>query len=179
VTAWRAWACATIALALAAAGLVAPVVAATTTINGKVVRVLDGDSLIVRASRRDVEVRLAEIDTPEKGQPYADNSRKALQGMVLNRSVRLEVLERDRYGRSVSRVYRLPDGTWINAELVRRGYAWVYRRYVRDKSLYAIEKEARKKRAGLWALPEAEREPPWRWRREHPSVHADRAAAPP
>jgi endonuclease YncB( thermonuclease family) len=141
--------------------------------------VLDGDSLVLRAGGRDVEVRLAEIDTPEKGQPYADNARKALQGMVLGRRVRLDVLDVDRYGRSVSRVYRLPDETWINAEMVRRGYAWVYRSYVRDKRLYAIEREARSKRAGLWALPEAEREPPWRWRREHPPVHSDHGTAVP
>lgn len=146
-------------------------VAGPPAITGSVKRVLDGDSMIVRADGRDVEVRLGEIDTPEKGQPYADNSRKALQGMVLGRRVRLEVLDRDRYGRTVARVYRLPDELWVNAELVRRGHAWAYRRHVRDKRLYDIEREAKEREVGLWALPEAEREPPWKWRRTHPPQH--------
>lgn len=133
---------------------------------------MDGDSVVVRTNRRDVEVRLAEIDTPEKGQPYADSSRKALQGMLLGRRVRLEALDRDQYGRTVARVYRLPDELWINAEMVRRGHAWVYRRHVRDRDLYRIEREAKAKRAGLWALPEAERVPPWKWRHEHASQNS-------
>jgi micrococcal nuclease len=144
---------------------------------GSVKRALDGDSLVVRSGGRDVEVRLAEIDTPEKGQPYADSARKALQGMVLGKRVRLEVLDIDRYGRSVARVYRQTDDLWVNAEMVRRGHAWAYRRYVRDERLYDLEREARDERRGLWALPEADREPPWRWRREHPPEHAQRATA--
>jgi endonuclease YncB( thermonuclease family) len=159
--------CATL-LAMACAAAVADL----PSITGSVKRVLDGDSMIVRADGRDVEVRLGEIDTPEKGQPYADSSRKALQGMVLGRRVRLEVLDQDRYGRTVARVYRLPEELWVNAELVRRGHAWAYRRHVRDKRLYDFEREAKEKGVGLWALPEAEREPPWKWRRMHPPQHA-------
>jgi endonuclease YncB( thermonuclease family) len=142
--------------------------AAPQSITGTVKRVFDGDSVIVRASGRDIEVRLGEIDTPEKGQPYADISRKALHGMLLGKRVRLQVLDRDQYGRTVARVYRLPEELWINAEMVRRGHAWVYRRHVRDKGLYEIERDAKARRAGLWALPEAERGPPWQWRRTHP-----------
>lgn len=142
--------------------------AAPQSVAGTVQRVLDGDSVIVRASGRDIEVRLGEIDTPEKGQPYAETSRKALQGMLLGKRVRLQVLDRDRYGRTVARVYRLPEELWINAELVRRGHAWVYGRHARDERLYDIERDAQARRAGLWALPGAERAPPWQWRRSHP-----------
>jgi endonuclease YncB( thermonuclease family) len=48
--------------------------------------------------------------------------------------------------------------------MVRRGAAWVFRRYSRDPSLLRLEGEARAARRGLWALPEAERAPPWEWR---------------
>ncbi len=150
----------------------AAAVASPATITGTAKRVLDGDSLVVVAQGREIEVRLAEIDTPEKGQPYADTSRKALQGMVLGKRVRLEVLDTDRYARTVARVYRQVDDLWVNAEMVRRGHAWAYRRYVRDPQLYDIEREARARRVGLWALPEAEQEPPWRWRKEHPPQHS-------
>lgn len=142
--------------------------AAPRSITGTVERVFDGDSMIVRAKGRDIEVRLGEIDTPEKGQPYAETSRKALHGMVLGKKVRLQVLDVDQYGRTVARVYRLSDDAWINAEMVRRGHAWVYRRHVRDKRLYDIERQARLRQTGLWALPEAQRTPPWDWRRSHP-----------
>jgi endonuclease YncB( thermonuclease family) len=155
------------------AGAAAPV-----TITGTVRRVLDGDSLILQADGVDVEVRLAEIDAPEKGQPYADRSRKALQGMLVDRRARLVVLDIDRYGRTVARVYRLPDEVWINAEMVRRGHAWAYRRFVRDKRLYDIEREARERQRGLWALPESQRIPPWQWRRAHPQQHTKAAATP-
>jgi micrococcal nuclease len=53
----------------------------------------------------------------------------------------------------------------VNAELVRRGAAWVYRKYAKDPSLFALEAEARRAERGLWGLAEAERVPPWEWRR--------------
>jgi len=56
--------------------------------------------------------------------------------------------------------------TDVNAEMVRQGAAWVYRRYSRDPALLVLEQEARDRRRGLWALPEAERVPPWDWRRQ-------------
>jgi micrococcal nuclease len=62
--------------------------------------------------------------------------------------------------------------------MVRRGAAWVYRKYARDPSLYERENEARAARRGIWALPEAEREPPWTWREERRQSHESPAAAP-
>ncbi len=52
----------------------------------------------------------------------------------------------------------------MNAEMVRRGAAWVFRRYSDDPALLRSEAEARAARRGLWALPEAERVPPREWR---------------
>jgi endonuclease YncB( thermonuclease family) len=62
----------------------------------------------------------------------------------------------------VGRAYT--DALNVNAEMVRQGAAWVYRKYNRDPSLLLLEREARSARRGLWALPEAERTPPWEWR---------------
>lgn len=72
------------------------------------------------------------------------------------------VQDTDRYGRVVGRVYR--GGLDVNAELVKQGAAWVYRNYAKDQRLFTLEDEARAARRGLWALPEAERQPPWEWR---------------
>ena len=70
---------------------------------------------------------------------------------------------RVRYGRTVA-VVILPDGRSLNAELVRAGLAWWYRRYAPDdETLERLEREAREARRGLWGDPEPI--PPWEWRR--------------
>jgi endonuclease YncB( thermonuclease family) len=63
---------------------------------------------------------------------------------------------------TVAKVYC--DGRDINREMVREGHAWVYRKYLRDATLLEDERQAREAEAGLWALPEAQRVPPWEWR---------------
>jgi endonuclease YncB( thermonuclease family) len=141
-------------------------------LRGTALRIFDGDSFILRLdSGRDVEVRLAEIDAPEKSQPHADESRAALTALIFKRKLRAQVLDVDPYQRKVVRAYRVDDALDINAEMVERGHAWVYRRWVRDKTLFEREKRAQAQRLGLWALPEAQRTPPWKWRREHPREH--------
>ena len=69
----------------------------------------------------------------------------------------------DRYGRTVGRVY--VGNLDVNAEMVKQGAAWVYRTYAKDQALYRLENEARAAQRGLWGLPEAQRCPPWDWRR--------------
>ena len=133
------------------------------TYTGKVIGITDGDTLTVLKDNKQYKIRLAEIDTPEKDQPYGNKAKQALSDFVFGKSVRIEVETTDRYGRTVGKVY-LGDMD-INAELVRNGYAWVYRRYAKDKILYDLETEARENQLGLWALPEAQRIPPWEWRR--------------
>jgi endonuclease YncB( thermonuclease family) len=134
-------------------------------------RVFDGDSFVLQTDQREVEVRLGEIDAPEHGQPYADTARSALDGLIWGQRLRAVILDEDIYHRKVCRVYRISDGLDINAQLVRDGDVWVYRRRVRDLRLYDIEREARQAQRGLWGLPASDREPPWRWRREHPRPH--------
>jgi len=141
--------------------------AASEELHGRVTRVFDGDSFLLRlAGGAIVEVRLAEIDAPERDQPHAEEARSALRGLILDRDLRLRVIDHDRYGRTVARAYL--DELDVNADLVGRGHAWVYRRHLRDRSLLDLERAARDAKRGLWALPEAQRTPPWQWRRAHP-----------
>jgi hypothetical protein len=65
----------------------------------------------------------------------------------------------------------------INREMVREGYAWVYRKYVRDESLLADEKHAQSEKVGLWGLVEAEQLPPWEWRSAKRGQGANEEAA--
>ena len=136
--------------------------------SGVVTRVFDGDSFLVRPAgqRQDVDVRLMDIDAPEKDQPYADVSRAALRKLIDGRRVFVDVIETDRYRRKIARVYREPDRLEVAVALVHDGHVWVYRRAVRDRALIELEDRARARKAGLWALPEASRVAPWRFRRE-------------
>lgn len=100
-------------------------------VEGRVTRVVDGDTVRVRVRGREEPVRLIGVDTPESvkpgspvecfGKAAAAFTRRALAG----RRVRLvrDVEERDRYGRLLAYVRRVPDGWFHNRELVRRGYA--------------------------------------------------------
>ena len=149
--------------ALALLLLLAAQSALAAEIAGRVVGIADGDTLtVLDGDRRQVRVRLAEIDTPESGQPYGDRARQALSDLAFGKAVRIVVVDTDRYGRTVGRVHE--GAVDVNAEMVRRGAAWVFRRYSRDPALLRLEDEARSARRGLWALPEAERAPPWEWR---------------
>ncbi len=137
-------------------------------LRGTAAKVFDGDSFVLQLEDGGrVAVRLGEIDAPEKDQPYAAEARAALRALIFRRAVRATVIDVDPYGRKVARVRRADDALDVNVEMVEQGHAWVYRRWVRDQTLYEHERRAREQRRGLWALPEAERESPWKWRREH------------
>jgi endonuclease YncB( thermonuclease family) len=133
--------------------------------NGRVVGITDGDTLtLLVEERQQVKVRLAEIDTPESAQPYGTQAKKELSALAFNREALVKEQDIDKYGRVVGRVF--VDGLDVNAEMVRRGAAWVYPDYAKDVTLYVLENEAKRNRQGLWSLPESERTPPWEWRRE-------------
>ncbi len=142
-------------------GLLWPLAAHAAEFGGRVVGVGDGDTLTVRTDGgRRVRVRLAGIDAPEHDQPYGVAATRSLAGLALNRVVRVRVVAEDDYGRTVGAVRS--GGRDLDAEQVRRGMAWVYRRYARSRRLYALEAEAKQARRGLWA--DSNPIPPWDWR---------------
>lgn len=128
------------------------------------VSIADGDTIRVLYKGGQLKIRLAEIDTPEKEQPYGNRARQALAELVAGKVVRVVEQDRDRYGRIVGRVY--VGDLDVNAALVRQGAAWVYRQYAKDQKLFRIEREAKTAGRGLWGLPEAERVAPWEWRQQ-------------
>jgi endonuclease YncB( thermonuclease family) len=154
----------TLALLLAVAAPLAAVSAAQ-EITGKVVAIADGDTLTLLVSgNQQVRVRLTEIDTPERGQPYAEKSKQRLASMVFERDVRVASAGKDRFGRTLGRVFA--GDVDVNAEMVRSGAAWVYRKYAKDPEIFELESQARAARRGIWSLPEADRVPPWEWRQK-------------
>lgn len=134
--------------------------------TGRVVGITDGDTLtVLDDAHRQHRVRLAAIDTPEARQPYGDRARQALSNLAFGRTVRVVEVDTDRFGRTVGRVYT--GRTEVSAEMVRQGAAWVFRRFSDDPALLRLEAEAQRAHRGLWALPEAERMPPWEWRGQY------------
>ncbi len=134
---------------------------------GKVVAVLDGDTVLVaRASGQSIKVRLAGIDAPERAQEYGAASSKSLQEMVLNKQVQVSSKAVDDHGRLVAEVSA--SGLNVNREQVRRGMAWNYSRSHSDRELAALQHEAQQARRGLWAGESVIK--PSQWRKQHPSA---------
>lgn len=141
--------------------LSSPIGAATLT--GRVVGVTDGDTIkLLVGGRNEYKVRLGEIDAPESGQPFGQKSKRMLSDLVFNRTVSVRVTDVDRYGRSVGviRAGRVN----VNAEMVKRGGAWAYRRYLSDQRYLLWEREAQQARRGLWNLQADQIMAPWEWR---------------
>jgi micrococcal nuclease len=71
--------------------------------------------------------------------------------MVFGKTVTVEEAGHDKYGRTISTVF--VEGLNANAEMVKLGMAWVYRKYMKDSSLLELEETARNQRLGLWDDP--------------------------
>src|SRR4030067_63538 len=125
--------------------------------TGNVVGVADGDTITVLRGREQIKVRLAEIEAPEKAQPFGNKSKQALSALVYGKAVLVVDQGQDRYKRTIGRVYQ--DDVDVSAEQIKQGMAWVYRKYSKDVSLLSLEDEAKAQRLGLWA--DAEPVPPW------------------
>lgn len=136
-------------------------VAHADTLTGRIVGISDGDTLtMLDAGNNAVKIRLAEIDAPEKKQPFGARSKESLSDLCYEKTATADVQSKDRYGRTVARIKC--KGVDASAAQISRGMAWVYDKYVKDKSLYQLQDEARTARLGLWSDPEPM--PPWEWR---------------
>lgn len=79
------------------------------TIEGKVIKVADGDTItVIDSNKEQHRIRLAGIDAPEKGQPFGNASRKKLRELVAGKDVLVEFEKYDRYGRIVGKVWVTP-----------------------------------------------------------------------
>nr|DAR42463.1 MAG TPA: nuclease-like protein [Caudoviricetes sp.] len=138
-------------------------------ITGKVVNVADGDTItILDANKKQNKIRLADIDAPEKGQPYGNRARQRLQQLAAGKVAHADCREKDKYGRDVCTV--TVDGIDVNADLVASGHAWVYEQYNARADLPPMQEDAKAKGAGLWSLPEAQIIKPSDWRHGNKGV---------
>ena len=128
----------------------------------RVVRVVDGDTVVVRTGGHEERVRYIGVDTPESVKPgtpvqcFAKAASAANKRLVQGQEVRLvgDAEARDRYGRMLAYVYRKRDGLFVNAELVRRGYAkpmTIPPNVAHALELRRLATTARREGRGLWS----------------------------
>lgn len=161
---WHLWRRLALAVLLAAfaAGVARPRDEPRTVLSGVVVGVVDGDTADVRLDSGMIRIRFHAIDAPESGQPHGQAAKQALSTLIFGKQVDVEPYEQDRYDRLVANVWL--GALDVNAEMVKTGHAWTYRRYADDPAYCAYEKAARDLRRGLWRLPPEQRPAPWEWR---------------
>ncbi|MCA6430843.1 MAG: thermonuclease family protein [Cytophagales bacterium] len=131
------------------------------TIQGKVVAVLDGDTIDLLDGNNTVRIRLNGIDAPEKSQAYGQASKKYASQWLFGKHVRVRVHNQDKYGRSIGDVYVGED--WFNYISVANGFAWHYKQYSKDEQLADAEALAKAAKLGLWK--DNNPTPPWEWRK--------------
>ncbi len=129
--------------------------------RARVLRVIDGDTVELHLRGQAVSCRLIGVDAPEvrprnnqPAQPYAAQSSEFLHNLLAGEEVFVRVgpSPTDNFGRTLAYLYRAPDGLFVNPELVRQGYATVYRRIPFPEMPSWLQHERRAKEAGkgLW-----------------------------
>jgi len=148
---------------LSAILLLLPTFALADTLIGQVVSVADGDTLtLLTAEKTEIKIRLAAIDAPEKAMPYGQKSKQNLSDICFGKQALVEVVDTDRYGRTVGVI--TCSGINANESQVKKGMAWVYRKYAEGFGhLYPLEESAKNSKLGLWV--DQDPTPPWEWRR--------------
>jgi endonuclease YncB( thermonuclease family) len=141
-------------------------------VTGTVTKVSDGDTIhVTTPEKTKLTVRLYGMDAPETpkinqrtghinkpGQPYGEESWKALEAKIMGGQVRLDIIDIDRYKRMVGVIWI--GNRNINLEMVKEGYAEAYLEYLKEPyraQFIRAEKEARSARRGIWSLPGYER----------------------
>lgn len=142
------------------------------TVTGTVTKVSDGDTVHLTTPEQTIlKVRLYGIDAPEtdkinnktgqiniSGQPYGEESSRALENKIMGKKVTLDILDIDKYRRMVGMITM--DGRNINLEMVREGHAEAFVEYLKppyQAQFLEAERVAKSAKKGIWSLPDYER----------------------
>lgn len=137
--------------------------AGATDLSGKVIEVIDGNTISLKSLSHTIKVRLLAVAPPEKNQPYADVARKHLSDLILDKYVVVRYTAIGEQGYLVGRI--LLEQADVNAQMLRDGVAWYFQPdgselAESDQQLYQeCEKAARGEHRGLWQDPSPT--PPW------------------
>ena len=132
-----------------------------TILTAKVIGVKDGDTVEVMDNHNKTTIlRLAEVDCPEKKQPYGNAAKQFTSKAVYRKTISYIITNKDRYGRSVAKVYY--KNKYLSSELIKNGLGWHYKKYSNSKELALLEQKARTQRIGLWVDPNPVYPSDWR-----------------
>jgi micrococcal nuclease len=129
-------------------------------IQARVVKIIDGDTIDIIADGAKLRIRFEGIDCPESEQAGGSEAAAFTTKLLKDKTVTVR-LQGAHENRIIGRVFI--DSRDISAELVHAGMAWHYASLSKDKTLAALEKDARAGKAGLWSRPDPM--PPWEYRR--------------
>jgi micrococcal nuclease len=139
-----------------------PFASANEVISGKVVTVIDGNTLEVTTTENETyKILLFGIDSPELGQEYGEKAKRFLEKLILEKNISVEIQGKDRLGNRLGTI--LIDKKDLRLELLQEGLAWTAERQPLE-DLEVIKEKARSKKKGLWK--ETEPTPPWIYRRQ-------------
>ncbi|MDG0853056.1 thermonuclease family protein [Roseateles puraquae] len=143
-------------------------------VAGRVVGVHDGDTItLLTPDKKQLQVRLADIDAPELGQPFGQAAKRELSSLCFNQQAKVQTRAVDVYGRTVGLLSC--QGRDASRLMVEHGMAWVYRTYLKRPELVPLEEAAKGSHAGLWAEAAT---PPWEYRKQIKAAAAASATSP-
>lgn len=144
------------------AGFVHFTLVAGDTVSGKVISVIDGNTLeVVTETNESFRIVLLGIDCPEIGQKFGEEARQHLEGMILAKDITVEFQGKDRWGNYVAIVF--VDELDPRIDLLNHGLAWAAEKGT-TPGLKDLEGRARKNYLGLWEQENPT--PPWIYRRQ-------------
>ncbi|MCX2683106.1 thermonuclease family protein [Campylobacter sp. MIT 21-1685] len=136
-------------------------IATNSSFEGKVVKVIDGDTIEVQNGKKLEKIRFFAIDAPESKQIFGKEARNFLAKMIQGQRVQIIYKDKDKYDRIIA-IVKLK-GKDINSIMVRTGHAWAYSYY---SNLYVKEqKQAQKEKIGLWKGKNPIE--PYKWRKQN------------
>ena len=130
-------------------------------VSGKVIRVSDGDTILIQSGSQKIRVRMYGIDAPELKQKYGEESKKYLEKRIMDKNVDIKVINQDQYGRKVGKVFYREEfkdflkpfykNKDINLEMLETGNAWFYEYHAKhEKDYRKAFKNAKEQKLGLW-----------------------------
>lgn len=146
----------------------------------KVVRDVDGDTIVVSMDGKDETVRFIGVDTPETHKPNtpvqcfgpqaSDFTSKAVTGKTVRLVADPTNDDRDKYGRLLRYVY-LEDGSLLDQTLVSQGYGFAYISFPFQKKadFIAAQTAAQTAKLGLWTTCQPYQEQGGRWQTQNDS----------
>ncbi|MFM9839170.1 MAG: thermonuclease family protein [Cyclobacteriaceae bacterium] len=142
--------------------LMSSMVWAREVISGKVLTVIDGNTLEVTTTENEIyKILLFGIDSPELGQEFGEKAKRYLEKLILDKNVSVEIQGKDRLGNRLGII--LIEGEDPRMQLLQEGLAWTAERQP-IQEFETIKEKAREKGKGLWK--EQEPTPPWVYRRQ-------------